>query len=85
MLTLYYFSYPLNHPIRGSKLHYSIIIFPHPPAVCVEVLMEAGRFIGIYLAMYVITFSAFEGRAGVWFGILPGYEGVATGQGNRKW
>jgi hypothetical protein len=31
----------------------------------------------MYLAEYVITFYAFEGRAGVCLGILPGYVGVA--------
>ena len=77
MLTLHYFSYPLNNPIKGSKLHKCNIIFPIPSALCVEVLMEAGRFIAIYLAIYIITVCAFEGRAWVCFGILPWYEGVA--------
>jgi hypothetical protein len=39
--------------------------------------MEAGRFIDIYLAMYVISFCAFEGRAGFCFSIFPRCEGVA--------
>jgi hypothetical protein len=76
MLTPHYFSYPLNYPIKGSKLHYCNIIVPHPPAVCVEVLMEAGRFLDKYSAIYVTTFCAFKGRVGVCFGIFSGYKGV---------
>jgi hypothetical protein len=57
MLNLHCFSQSLNHPIRGNKLHYCNIIFFHPPVVCVVVLMEAGRFLAKYLAIYVKTLS----------------------------
>ncbi len=48
--------------------------------------MEAGRFLGIYLAIFVRTYCAFEVTARVFIGILTGYEGVAKAieKGKKK-
>jgi hypothetical protein len=64
---------------HGSELHHCNIIFPSSSS-CLSGRADGGTetswYIYIYIPIYLINSCAFEGRAEVCFGVLPGYDGV---------